>query len=64
MILTEPTPLNSSMSVQDLTCATGQNGIATVNVSGGIAPYNYAWNTTSTLVKSLHKMACKLYKMI
>ncbi|MBI2966991.1 MAG: gliding motility-associated C-terminal domain-containing protein [Bacteroidetes bacterium] len=39
----EPAPLNLSMSKTDALC--GQmNGTATANVSGGVSPYQYAWN--------------------
>ena len=30
------------------TCATGADGVLTANVSGGVAPFTYAWQTTPT----------------
>jgi len=32
----------------DITCKDSMNGTATVIVNGGLPPYNYEWNTTST----------------
>ena len=43
--LTEPMPLSVSTGSVDVTCFNGNNGAATVNVSGGNAPYSYQWNT-------------------
>lgn len=34
----------TSIDATDVSCAGDQNGTATVNVSGGIAPYNYLWS--------------------
>lgn len=53
VLITEPTPLTASSLVNNAACAGVCNGDATINVSGGTAPYNYIWNdplaqTTST----------------
>ncbi|MBU3676359.1 MAG: hypothetical protein FGM54_04155, partial [Chitinophagaceae bacterium] len=37
------TPIASISNVNHVTCNNGDNGAATVNVSGGTAPYNYTW---------------------
>ncbi|MFN8155479.1 MAG: gliding motility-associated C-terminal domain-containing protein [Bacteroidia bacterium] len=42
--INEPAPLQLSFSHTDATCG-GNNGTATVNVVGGIAPYNYVWDS-------------------
>jgi hypothetical protein len=43
--INQPTAIVSSVSgISDVTCAGGVDGAATVNVSGGIAPYTYSWN--------------------
>lgn len=49
----EPSALMASTSKTDLKCFGGNDGTASVTVSGGISPYNYLWNdpaaqTTST----------------
>jgi hypothetical protein len=49
--ISEPTALSASTSKTDVSCYGGNNGTASVNVSGGIAPYTYSWsngNTTSS----------------
>lgn len=44
IIITEPPPLIASASGSDLDCFNDNNGTATVNASGGTAPYTYAWS--------------------
>lgn len=46
--ITQPASALSALSsvINDVSCATGNNGQATVNVNGGTAPYNYSWNST------------------
>ncbi|HRI26987.1 MAG TPA: HYR domain-containing protein [Chitinophagales bacterium] len=42
--LPQPTPLNCSATVTNVTCNGANNGAVTTNVSGGVAPYSYAWS--------------------
>lgn len=42
--LSNPPALTLNMSSQDVSCNNGSNGSATVAVSGGNAPYTYAWS--------------------
>ncbi|HIA36898.1 MAG TPA: hypothetical protein EYN89_09290, partial [Flavobacteriales bacterium] len=44
VLLIEPTVLTTVISLSDVNCYGGGDGIATVTVSGGTAPYNYLWN--------------------
>lgn len=45
IVITEPAlPLLVSGSVTDVLCYYGANGSVTINTSGGIAPYQYAWS--------------------
>jgi len=47
--INEPTAINSSISgVSNASCANASDGQATLNVSGGIAPYTYLWDDGST----------------
>jgi gliding motility-associated-like protein len=43
--ITEPTPLNNTMSHVDVSFIGGNNGSATANPSGGTAGYTYSWST-------------------
>lgn len=48
-IITEPTnPLEAATTSTPVTCFGGNNGGASVLVSGGTAPYQFSWNTTPT----------------
>ena len=43
---TTPAALATSGSQTNVSCNGGSNGTASVNVTGGLAPYTYSWNTT------------------
>ncbi len=45
--ISEPAPLDLSTTATPLSCAGGSDGSASVTVSGGTSPYNYAWNDPS-----------------
>jgi hypothetical protein len=44
----EPNPLLTNPDISNVSCAGGDNGIIAVNVTGGTAPYAYAWSNSST----------------
>jgi gliding motility-associated-like protein len=45
----QPAPLTATLSlVNNVSCNGGNNGSASVNVSGGTTPYFYSWNTAPT----------------
>ncbi|MHC0442577.1 T9SS type A sorting domain-containing protein [Flavobacterium sp. 3-210] len=44
VIITEPAALVATASQINVSCNGGSNGSATVNVTGGTAPYTYAWS--------------------
>lgn len=46
--ITEPTALTSSVASNDITCNGDNDGSATLSVSGGTAPYTYAWTGGAT----------------
>lgn len=65
--ITQPaSPLLSTGSVlNDVSCASGSNGQAQVNVNGGTAPYNYSWNSTPAQTTSTAaNLAAGLYTVI
>lgn len=48
VVITQPAqPLSGSVAATTMvTCFAGTNGSATVNATGGTAPYSFSWNTT------------------
>ncbi|MBK7869176.1 MAG: T9SS type A sorting domain-containing protein [Saprospiraceae bacterium] len=46
--ITQPSQVSASASGNNLTCAGANNGSVAVTVSGGTAPYTYAWNSGQT----------------
>ncbi len=47
--LSQPSPLNGMISVQDsVSCFGGTDGSATVTVTGGTLPYSYSWSSGET----------------
>lgn len=49
IVLTQPaSPLAATITKSDISCNAANDGTATVNVSGGTAPYVYTWTTGAT----------------
>ncbi len=46
--ITQPDAIEITFTTTDVTCYGAGNGEVTANVTGGTAPYAYAWNTGST----------------
>ena len=55
-MVTEPIGLQSSTTTQNTTCFAGDNGTATLSLSGGTPPYSYLWQTgqTNAIAQQLH----------
>lgn len=49
----QPNAMSSTISSTPATCYDGFDGTATVNMTGGVAPFSYQWDTISTPTTSL-----------
>ncbi|GIV33136.1 MAG: hypothetical protein KatS3mg031_0671 [Chitinophagales bacterium] len=47
-VLTQPNSIGIGGSITHVSCFGGNNGAVSTSVSGGIAPYTYAWSTGAT----------------
>jgi len=54
-ILTEPTALAATETIQEVSCPSGNDGQISIAVTGGTPPYTYSWNTgaTTNLINTL-----------
>ena len=58
LVIDEPTALNVSEDVvQDVSCNGQTNGSASINTSGGTAPYTYAWSNGQTTANATNLAA-------
>ncbi len=48
VVISQPTPLNLAISTTNVTCYAAGNGQATVEVTGGTAPYSIRWSDGNT----------------
>lgn len=58
--ITEPAPLTITTDVTEVACFGGNNGGASVNVSGGTAPYSYYWSNGAT-TSSVSNLSAGIY---
>lgn len=53
----QSSPISLTVSTTDASCSGINNGQASVSISGGVAPYSYAWNGTSQTSSSVTGLA-------
>ncbi len=58
----EPSPIIVAATIENAKCFGEASGEIITNTSGGIAPYNYVWNTGNTQ-KDLQQIAAGTYKL-
>ena len=46
-IIINPLPLEYTIFSQDVSCNSGDDGSISLNISGGVPPYNFLWNNSS-----------------
>lgn len=59
----EPAAIVASFVVTDALCSAGQNGAVALSVSGGSAPYTFAWNN-SAVTQNISNLASGVYSVI
>ena len=57
--ISEPTGLNITSLINDVSCAGDSNGLIDLTVSGGTRPYSFLWNTGDSLNKLTNCKAAK-----
>jgi gliding motility-associated-like protein len=63
--IAEPTAFATSTQLTQVSCKGGNNGAITLTVTGGTAPYTYAWvgTTTTPTAKDLANLTAGVYKL-
>lgn len=62
IIITEPSALNLSFTVSNVSCPGNNDGSVTANPSGGTSPYTYLWSNNST-TKSINNLSAGVYSV-
>lgn len=52
VLITQPAPISNNIQTTSITCHNGNDGIITINSSGGMAPYTYSWSTSANTSNS------------
>jgi hypothetical protein len=55
--VTNPAGMNITLTETAVSCNGGNDGAVTTSISGGVAPYSYAWNTSDTSAALTQLMA-------
>lgn len=59
----QPADINANITAQDARCAGSSDGQAVANITGGLAPYTYLWNTGAN-TNSVNSLATGNYTLI
>lgn len=62
--ISHPSPFNVTSSQTNVSCNGGNDGTATVNVSGSTAPYTYAWSNGNTTATATNLSAGSVFVVI
>lgn len=63
LAILQPAALSSTVQITNITCNNSNNGSATVNVNGGIAPYTYTWSPGSINTPSISSLSGGVYSV-
>lgn len=59
-LISEPTLLNVASAINNVSCAGGNNGMISLNVSGGVSPYGIWWSNEET-TSSIGNLSAGVY---
>lgn len=59
-----PSALTATASVTNLTCFGGNNGSATLNATGGTAPYSYLWVATGQFIQTISGLSAGTHQYL
>ncbi len=63
-VITQPTVLGSTFSMTPVSCFNGNNGILTVNPTGGTAGYSYLWTPGGFTTQSINNLTAGTYTVV
>ena len=61
IVITQPTPLAQTFTTTNVTCFGGNNGILTVNPTGGTGPYTFFWTPGSYTTQTINTLSVGTY---
>jgi gliding motility-associated-like protein len=64
VVITEPTVITNSFTNANVTCFGSNNGLSTVNPSGGTAPYTYLWSPSGQTTQTAGGLTAGTYTVV
>lgn len=61
IIITQPSSITPNATQTNVSCFGGNNGVASLSVTGGVSPYTYTWSPTSATAASISTLIAGTY---
>jgi gliding motility-associated-like protein len=64
VVITQPAPLAQTFTTTNVSCFAGNDGVITVNPTGGTGPYTYFWTPGSYTTQTINTLTAGTYTVV